>query len=127
MERNAEVASPRGVSRGPELSGFGYEVELIPNPRDLPLERANALNAEVAELAWRACGGTAPDEQAEAEVRAGWRAYCMTEGGRSQDYDRLALVWEGDRLVGFSGWVVAHMEPDVTLLWYKAAGTDPTS
>jgi hypothetical protein len=118
-----QTASPSpGVAPAPDGR---YRVELVTTPSELPPERADALNAEVADLACRACGGEAEDEQSAEAIRSGWLAYCMNPGGRSQDYDRLGLVWSGDRLVGFSGWVVEHVEPDVTVLWFKAAGIDP--
>jgi hypothetical protein len=120
-----QTAGSTSVARPQDDPAGRYRVEVVANPSDLPLERANFLNSEVAELACRACGGDADDEQSAEAIRQGWQAYCMNPGGRSQDYDRLVLVWAGDRLVGFSGWVVAHVEPDATVLWYKAAGTDP--
>lgn len=98
-------------------------VELIAQPRSLSPERDELLNIEVADLAARACGG--PEACAEPEVREGWRKYCTLPGGRTCDHDRVVLVWDGDRLVGFNGLVVERMDPDVTLLWYRAAGTDP--
>jgi hypothetical protein len=96
---------------------------LIAEPGRLTPERDDALNAVVADLAAVACGG--PEACDDPAVREGWRNYCIQPGGRTRDHDRVVLVWDGDRLVGFNGLMVERMEPDVTLLWYRAAGTDP--
>jgi hypothetical protein len=120
-----QTAGSTWVAPAPAVPDGDYRIELVEHPAELETERADALNAEVADLACRACGGEAEDEQAEQVIRDGWRAYCMNPGGRTQDYDRLGLVWSGDRLVAFTGWVVEHVEPDITVLWFKAAGTDP--
>jgi hypothetical protein len=117
------MAITRPVAAARESLREDLRIDLIDDPRELPHERAEALNAEVADLAWRACGG--PAGRDDPAVRDGWRNYCMKPGGRMQDHDRIVLVWDGDKLVGFNGLVVERMEPDVTLLWYRAAGTDP--
>src|SRR5829696_2676472 len=98
-------------------------IELIERPREIPPERTEGLNTEVADLAWRACGG--PDTYDDLTVRDGWRAYFFSPGGRVEDHDRVVLVWDEDKLVSFNGLMVETMEPGDTLLWYRAAGTDP--
>jgi hypothetical protein len=127
MTANVQASSrPAAVTTADEGREASYRVELVENPSELPLERADVINAEVAELACRACGGDAENEEQAQAIRAGWQAYCMNPGGRSQDYDRLGLVWAEDRLAGFTGWCVEQLEPDITVLWFKAAGIDPT-
>jgi hypothetical protein len=106
-----------------EPLGGALRVELIADPRRLTPEEDDRFNLEIADLAARACGG--PEACDDPAVREGWRNYCSLPGGRTRDHDRVVLVWDGDRLIGFNGLLVQHLEPDVTLLWYRAAGTDP--
>ena len=98
-------------------------VELIDDPRTLPDERDAALNDELAGLAALACGG--PEDCDDPVVREGWRAYFNTPGGRTQDHDRVVLVYDEDRLVGFHGLVVERLDDGSTAVWLRAAGTDP--
>lgn len=109
----------------PKGERIDYRIELVASPRDLPGDRADDINEQLADTAWRACGGVSEDDADAAQIREAWRAYCMSEGGRCQDHDRAVLVWDRDKLVGFGGYVVAKMEPDATILWWKAAGIDP--
>ncbi|MEA2467274.1 MAG: hypothetical protein QOJ57_1400 [Thermoleophilaceae bacterium] len=136
------MGSPAGTAPALDHARHGCEVELIAEPRDLSQERADALNENVADLAWRACGGEAGRD--DPNVGRGWREYCTAPGGRAQDHDRLVLFWDGDKMVGFNGLVVSRIEPGgaahpdgaaqpdgaahpdgATLLWWRAAGTDP--
>jgi hypothetical protein len=117
------MGSPVGAAPALDRTHHGCEIELIAEPRELPSDRAEALNESVADLAWRACGGEAGRD--DPAVARGWREYCTAPGGRVQDHDRVVLFWDGDKMVGFNGLVVSHMEPGATLLWWRAAGTDP--
>src|SRR3954447_26236116 len=109
-------------------SRHGCEVELIAEPRGLDEERVEQNDEAVADRAWRACGGEAGRD--DPSVGRGWREYCTSPGGRANDHDRLVLFWDRGRMVGFNGFVVgglrkAEAQPDATLLWWRAAGTDP--
>ncbi len=109
----------------PARAHVDYAVELVSSPADLSADRAENVNIQLADTAFRACGGVATDDPDVEKIREGWRAYCLGPGGRCQDHDRVVLVWDGDKLVGFGGYVVRRMEPDATVLWFKAAGIDP--
>src|SRR5438034_7001150 len=125
MAGNVEQVTAPEAAAAQQSAESAYRAEVIANPRELAPERADSLNRQYADLACLACGGDADDEESEEAIRHGWQAYCMSPGGRTQDFDRLVLVWHGDEMVGFSGYVVERMEPDVTVLWYQAAGTHP--
>src|SRR5947209_5736768 len=114
------MASELGVA--PVRASREYTIELIDTPQDLPADRAEQINLQIAGLACRACGGTDAEDPVVVE---GWRNYCMNPGGRIQDDDRAVVAWDGGRLVGFGCWVVCPVEPDATVLWWKAAGVDP--
>src|SRR3954469_25001566 len=111
-------------------SRHGCEVQLIAEPRELDEERVEQIDEAVADLAWRACGGEAGRD--DPSVGRGWREYCTSPGGRANDHDRLVLFWDDGRMVGFNGLVVSRMpqapaegHQEATLLWWRAAGTDP--
>ena len=112
-EAGAAAESPTGELR----------VELIENPRELSPERDEQLNNELAGLAALACGGE--EDCNDPVVQEGWRNYFATPGGRTQDHDRVVLVYDGDRLVGFHGTVVEQLESGAKVAWWRAAGTDP--
>jgi hypothetical protein len=124
VKQVTSTTAPPGIAP-PEAADHDYYAEVVANAREIDEERASVLNAIYAELACRACGGEADDEESQAAIRQGWESYCTSPGGRCQDFDRLVLVWHGDEMVGFSGYVVQEIEGGITVLWYKAAGTDP--
>jgi GNAT superfamily N-acetyltransferase len=114
------------VSAGTAAAAAGEEqltVRLVSDPSSLtPAEKAT-LNADVADLTYRAVRG---DDASEWEaIAAGWRAYYAEAGNRAEDYARLGLVYDGPRLIQFSGFMVVRTPPECTLLWYHAAVTDP--
>jgi hypothetical protein len=120
-----QVVSRTGAASAADTGRLDYRAEVISNPHELPGDRALRLSMQIADLACRAVGGEAEDEPGRAAIRRGWEAYCTEPGGRANDYDRLVVVWHEDELVGFSGYIVKTIEPDITVQWYKAAGTDP--
>jgi hypothetical protein len=101
----------------------GVRVELVASPRTLPTSRANEITNGMIDLTWRACRGG--DEGKWDLIRDGWQEYYDAGGSRAEDYDRLVLVYANERMVQFSGMMVKRMRPDVTLLWYHVACTDP--
>src|SRR2546423_12672122 len=125
MAGNVEQGTAPEAAAAQQSAEPAYRAEIIANPRELDPERADSLNRQYADLACLACGGDAEDEESEEAIRQGWQAYCMSPGGRTQDFDRLVLVWHGDEMVGFSGYVVEKIVAYVTVLWDKAAGTHP--
>jgi hypothetical protein len=114
-QATAGVAPPRPVEE--------LRVRLVPDTAALAPDDAARLSADVADVTYRACRGY--DNVEFEAIRLGWITYYDQPGNRVQDYDRLALVYDGDTMVQFSGFMVVPMPPDATLLWYHAAVTDP--
>src|SRR5437870_12132061 len=120
MPTTLDNAAERGTSITLEP---GVRIELVESPPTLPAARANEITNGMIDLTWRACRGA--DQGKWDLIRDGWQEYYDAGGSRAEDYERLVLVYADERMVQFSGMMVKRMRPDVTLLWYHVACTDP--
>jgi hypothetical protein len=105
------------------MSQNGYRLELVSDPKTLSMGRRQVLIEEFTELSVKASGGRNWSNYVPGKV--GWADYYQTEGARPQDYDRLALVYAGDRLAHFIALNVFWLEQKYPILWIHIAITDP--
>lgn len=100
-------------------------VRLLDRPSSLPPAEAADINAALTNVLWRSFRGS--DIRSWTQSRDAWRAFYATEGNRVQDFDRVALVYEGRRLVQCAALRVLRLDATTTAVWAALTATDPGS
>ena len=78
-----------------------YRCHIITEPASLSEEDSKELTDGFVNLACQTTGGE--DWQSYRPAIEGWRVYYTSPGARPQDFDRIVLIYDEDRLIHFTG------------------------